>query len=95
VGAWRALVYFSTDITRAWVLIRNQFHQPGQFGFTADYDGNALASFLLGQMRTFLQGNGEFKDNRVNAFGLFAQDDWHVSRRLNVNLGLRLDPFFP
>ena len=86
---------FGADVTRAWVLIRNQFHQPGQFTFTADYDGNAMASFLLGQMRTFLQGNGEFKDNRVNTFGLFAQDDWHLSRRLTVNLGLRLDPFFP
>jgi carboxypeptidase family protein/TonB-dependent receptor-like protein len=86
---------FGADVTRAWVLIRNQFHEPGQFGFTADYDGNAMASFLLGQMRTFVQGNGEFKDNRVNSFGLFAQDDWHVSRRLTVNLGLRMDPFFP
>ncbi|HEV3331219.1 MAG TPA: carboxypeptidase regulatory-like domain-containing protein [Bryobacteraceae bacterium] len=86
---------FGADVTRAWVLLRNQFHEPGQFGFTADYDGNAMASFLLGDMRTFLQGNGEFKDNRVNSFGLFAQDDWHVSRRLTVNLGLRFDPFFP
>ena len=88
-------VTFGADITRAWVILRNQFHQPGQFGFTTDYNGNALASFLLGDMRTFLQGNGEFKDNRVNSFGLFVQDDWHVSRRLTVNLGLRFDPFFP
>jgi hypothetical protein len=86
---------FGADVTRAWVVLRNQFHQPGQFGFTADYNGNALASFLLGDMRTFLQGNGEFKDNRVNSFGLFIQDDWHVSRRLTLNLGLRFDPFFP
>jgi hypothetical protein len=86
---------FGADITRAWVLIRNQFHQPGQFGFTVDYNGNALASFLLGQMRTFLQGNGEFKDNRVNSFGLYVQDDWHATRRLTINLGLRFDPFYP
>jgi len=88
-------VSFGADVTRAWVILRNQFHQPGQFGFTADYNGDAMASFLLGRMRTFLQGNGEFKDNRVNSFGLFVQDDWHVSRRLTINLGLRFDPFFP
>lgn len=86
---------FGADITRAWVVLRNQFHQPGQFGFTSDYNGDALASFLLGHMRTFVQGNGEFKDNRVNSFGLFVQDDWHASRRLTLNLGLRFDPFFP
>lgn len=83
------------DATRAWVLLRNQFHQPGAFSFTADVTNLALASFLLGNMRTFLQGNGEFKDNRVNSFGLYFQDDWHVSRKLTVNLGLRYDPFFP
>jgi hypothetical protein len=80
---------------RAWVMIRNQFHQPGAFGFTADVTNLSLASFMLGYMRTFLQGNGEFKDNRVNSFGLYYQDDWHASRKLTVNLGLRYDPFFP
>jgi hypothetical protein len=88
-------VTFGVDALRAWVMIRNQFHQPGQFGFTADYNGDAMASFLMGQMRSFLQGNGEFKDNRVNSFGLFIQDDWHAARKLTINLGLRFDPFFP
>ena len=86
---------FGVNAIRAWVLIRNQFHQPGNFGFTADVTNLSLASYMLGYMRTFLQGNGEFKDNRVNSFGLYFQDDYHVSRRLTLNLGLRYDPFFP
>ncbi|HTS28564.1 MAG TPA: carboxypeptidase regulatory-like domain-containing protein [Bryobacteraceae bacterium] len=86
---------FGVNAIRAWVLIRNQFHQPGNFGFTADVTNLALASYFLGYLRTFLQGNGEFKDNRVNSFGLYYQDDWHISRRLTLNLGLRYDPFFP
>ena len=86
---------FGVNATRAWVLIRNQFHQPANFGFTADVTNLSMASYFLGYLRTFLQGNGEFKDNRVNSFGLYFQDDWHVTRKLTVNLGLRYDPFYP
>ena len=86
---------FGVNATRAWVLIRNQFHQPGNFGFTADVTNLALASYTLGYLRTFLQGNGEFKDDRVNSFGLYFQDDWHATRKLTLNLGVRWDPFYP
>ncbi len=88
-------IIFGVNATTAKVVLRNQFHQPGAFSFTADVTNLALASFLLGMQRTFLQGNGEFKDNRLNSYGLYFQDDWHVSRRLTLNLGLRYDPFFP
>lgn len=89
------------DAIRGQVLLRNQFNQPGTFTFSNNYYGvgkgtaDALSNFMMGQMSAFLQGNGEFKDNLVNSFGLFFQDDWHVNRRLTVNLGLRFDPFFP
>jgi len=86
---------FGVNAIRAWVVNRNQFHQPGAFTFTADVTNLSLASFLLGYMRTFLQGNGEFKDDRLNSFGLHFQDDWHATRKLMLNLGLRFDPFFP
>jgi hypothetical protein len=86
---------FGADITRGWVLLRNQFHQPAAFSFSPDANGDAMASYFLGIPRTFLQGNGEFKDNRINSFGLFFQDDFHISRRLTLNLGVRFDPFFP
>jgi outer membrane receptor protein involved in Fe transport len=86
---------FGVDALRAWVLLRNQFHQPGQFTFSADCTGDANASFLLGCMRTFLQGNGEAKDNRVNTYGLYFEDNYHVSKRLTLNLGVRYDPFYP
>jgi hypothetical protein len=86
---------FGVDVNRTWVLIRNQFNQPGAWTFSADTTNLAMASFFLGYVRNFLQGNGEFKDNRVNTFGLYLQDDWRVSRKLTLNLGLRYDPFFP
>ena len=72
---------FGANALRAWVMIRNQFHQPGNFGFTGDVTNLSMASYFLGYLRTFLQGNGEFKDNRINSFGLYFQDDWHVSEK--------------
>jgi len=76
-------------------ILRNTFHQPGAFAFTSDVTNNALASFMLGYVRTFAQGYGEWKDTLVNTFGLYIQDDYHITRRLTLNLGLRYDPFIP
>ena len=86
---------FGVEAMRGQVIIRNQFHEPGQFSFTADYNGDAMAAFLLGGLRTFVQGNGEFKDNLLDTYSLFFEDSYHVTRRLTLNLGLRFDPFYP
>jgi hypothetical protein len=86
---------FGGSAIRAQVLLRNQFRTSGSYSFTADTTGDALASYMQGYVRTFTQGYGEFKDNMLNTFSLYVQDDYHVSRRLTVNLGLRYDPQFP
>lgn len=86
---------FGGSVIRGQVLLRNQFRTSGSYSFTADVTNDALASYLLGYVRTFTQGFGEFKDNLITTFSFFAQDDYHVSRRLTLNLGLRYDPFLP
>jgi Carboxypeptidase regulatory-like domain len=86
---------FGGSAIRAQVLLRNQFRTSGSYSFTADVTGDPLASFLQGYIRTFTQGYGEFKDNLLNTFNLYIQDDYHVSRRLTLNFGLRYDPQFP
>jgi hypothetical protein len=86
---------FGIDVHRALVMIRNDFKEPGDFTFTAQSTNDAMASFMLGNLTTFNQGNGEFKDDRVNSFGLFVQDDFRATRKLTLNFGLRYDPEFP
>ncbi len=91
----RHSISFGGSAIRAQVLLRNQFRTSGSYSFTADVTGDALASFMQGYVRTFTQGFGEFKDNLVNTYNLYVQDDIHLAKRLTVNLGLRYDPLFP
>jgi hypothetical protein len=83
---------FHGELSR--VDLDNQFLRSGTFGFTSDVTNYAVASFLLGKLRTFRQGAGEFKNNRNTFLGFYAQDNYRVNRRLTINLGLRYEPIF-
>src|SRR5262249_23669154 len=73
----------------------NTFQMAGNFTFNGQLSGNGLADFMFGQASAFTQGGGEFKNLKGTRWGFFAQDDWRVSGRLTVNLGLRWDPYIP
>lgn len=70
----------------------------GAFTFNAGtFSGNAFADLLLGLPSTsYIAQSGP--DTRLHAYhtGVYAQDEWRVSKRLTLNLGLRwqaLPPF--
>jgi Carboxypeptidase regulatory-like domain len=62
----------------------------GQFNFSGTFTGNAIADFLLGQPNSYseldVQRTGRYRYYQIEAF---FQDDWKVSPRLTVNMGLR------
>jgi len=87
-------VQAGAEVQRYSVEIRNQFRRAGHFmfaGSSTSGTGNTLADFLLGSLSQFDQGTGEYKDYVVNYGSLFVQDDFKVSPRLSLNLGVRYE----
>ena len=58
--------------------IRNEFRRAGtaRSGCNGSGTGHALADFVLGQINTFDQGTGEYKDYKVFYASAFLQDDY-------------------
>ena len=71
------------------------FQVNANFTFGGAITGNALADFLTGNASTLKQGNGQLGRDSQNMPALFFQDNWKVSRTLQINAGLRWDPFIP
>lgn len=66
----------------------------GTFTFNGSRTGNPMADFLLGlpnqTQRQVSLGPGT-SNSRRNSLDLFFQDDWKVSSKLTLNLGLRYE----
>jgi len=95
---------FGTDIRHAKNLrVPSDAHRAGQLTFAAATTqgpaggGNAIGSFLLGDVQSFARYVSVVSDASEfqNRFFLFAQDSWQVNKRLTVNFGLRWENYSP
>jgi outer membrane receptor protein involved in Fe transport len=57
--------------------------------------GNALASFLLGEVNSASVQVSDKIPSRASYLAFYAQDDWRVTDRLTVNAGLRWESELP
>ncbi len=68
----------------------------GDFFFNGQFTGNAFADFLLGMLRSTSRAPGEpFSNTYTTQAGFYVQDDWKVSPKLTLNIGLRYELNFP
>ncbi|MGB8987905.1 MAG: carboxypeptidase regulatory-like domain-containing protein [Candidatus Sulfotelmatobacter sp.] len=81
---------------------KNEIPQPGYgvnglltFSNTsAVTSGNAFADLLLGNVGGYTQEGAALKmHEEYNIYETYFQDDWHATKRLTLNLGLRLSFF--
>ena len=64
----------------------------GNFNFTGVYTGDARADFMLGIPQSDLTPSAEIR-NQVAEWrdGFFIVDNWHATKKLTANLGLRYE----
>lgn len=72
---------------------RNNVVANGSFTFNGQFTGDALADFLLGLPNLFQQGSIQPFDGRQNYIGAYAHDAIRLTKRLNVQLGVRWEPY--
>jgi len=82
-----------------WVHYRFDFDNlsngNGDFSFNGGFSGDGLLDFMLGLPSSLSDSDPQLYDSRHNYIGMYAQDNVRLAKRLNVQLGLRWEPYLP
>ena len=86
-------ISFGADWVRMLFNYRNNVVANGTFTFNGQFTGDAMADFLLGVPSNFVQGSIQPFDGRQNYVGAYVHDTIRLTKRFNVQLGLRWEPY--
>ncbi|MBV9266513.1 MAG: carboxypeptidase regulatory-like domain-containing protein, partial [Acidobacteriaceae bacterium] len=79
---------FGADWIHAITNTVNNRPTNGQYTFSGQTTGLALADFMIGSVSGgFVQGNPDLDNERQNYIGLYAQDSWKLGSRLTMSYG--------
>jgi hypothetical protein len=84
-------VQFGVDGIQTFQKDDNRCRSDGSFAFDGSQSGVGLSDFLIGRPSQFRQENLAPDDLRGRHFAWYVQDDFKVSSRLTLNLGLRYE----
>jgi hypothetical protein len=84
---------FGGELNIAQYLQKGDSLGGGGFDFEAAKSGNNLVDFMLGIPTDFYQYAVYYQFTRRTLPQLYATDNWKLSRRLTLNLGVRWNPF--
>lgn len=77
----------------------NQYREDGVYygsglaTFSGSFTGNALADFLEGRAASLRQNSGVYHRFHQQDPSLFFQDDWRITHKLTLDLGVRWEAF--
>jgi hypothetical protein len=92
----RHQIAFGVNYIHAIMNTLNNRPTNGQFTFSGQATGLAMADFMLGIVSGgFVQGNPVYDNDRANFIGMYVQDSWKLTRRLTINYGVRWEPSLP
>ncbi len=63
----------------------------GEFDFNGSASGNSLADFLIGAPTQYFQSPSAPSNIRSKSYYGFFQDEWRLTKRLSLNLGIRYE----